>query len=109
MLGQHQDGKDASVTEIAQQLVHLKNQKTLVRHRVEIAIEAVNYHYPRVSTFYAAPHCVGKLARRHFSRGDLLESDQAAVEPILKWKAQRLRTCTHGAAPFVEGKDHRAL
>jgi len=42
--------------------VHLKNQKALVRHRIEIAIEAVDYHYPRVSTFYAAPHRVGKLA-----------------------------------------------
>src|SRR3954451_18086498 len=97
------------MAQIAQQLVHLKNQKTLVRHRVEIAIEAVNYHYPRVGTFYAAPHCVCKLARRHFSRVDLLEIDQGFVEPLLQRKAQRLPTATHGAATFIEGNNQRAL
>src|ERR1700709_1360912 len=109
MLREHQNGKDPELTEVAQQLVHLQDQEALVRHRVQVAIEAVDDHDTRVSGFSAAAYGIGKLARRHFGRVDLLNIDQAVVEALLKRKSQRLGARTHRAASFIEGKDHGFL
>ena len=109
MLRQHQDGQDATLTEIAQQFVHLQNQEALIRHRVEVAVKAIDDHDLSVSVLNAAPHGVGELARSHFSRINLLNIDQAFVEVLFEWQTQRLCARGHRAASFVEGKDHGAL
>jgi hypothetical protein len=64
------------LTEIAQQFVHLQDQKTLVRHRVEVTIENIDDHHLDISKFYAPSNRIVELARRHFGRVDLVDLDQ---------------------------------
>lgn len=83
MLSEQKEREHAPLPEVAQELVHLEDQKALVRHGVEIAIEAVDDDDPRAVHLNTAPHVCRELARRQFRRVDLLEADEAGVEVLL--------------------------
>src|ERR1700722_18753933 len=89
--------------------MHLQNQEALVRHRIEVAVEAIDDHDVRIFSLDATPNGVGKLPRSHFGWVDLPDLYQAVIEAFLKWKPQRLGTRAHRAAPFIESEYHRAL
>ena len=77
MLRQDQDGDDPELIEGAQEFVHLEDKKTFLRHRVHVAVQAVNDDDPYALALDAFPHPVGEFSRRHLGWVDLLHPDPA--------------------------------
>ena len=79
MLSHRQEGGGALPIEELQQLMHVQDKLLLLRHRLLIAIEAVDHDGARAKGFDARPHAVRKFARAHFGGIDLLDDQVAAI------------------------------
>ena len=106
MLRQNQYRDDAELIEIAQELVHLKDQEFFVGHGVQIAVEAVDHDHARFLLFDSLAHNRGKLAGRHFSWVDLLNDEAASCDMGAKGNAQTIRAGKDGSQSFVECKEN---
>src|SRR5205085_10118925 len=72
MLSQDHNGQHALLTEVSQQLMELGHQKTLIGHGVLITVEAIEHDDTSIVPFHGAANSMGKFARRHFRRINLL-------------------------------------
>ena len=88
VLGQDQDRDDAELIEGAEQLVHLQDEKTLLRHRIHIAVQAVDDDDAMPSLLDTLANQVGKFAGRHLGRVDLLHPDLARIDMVLQRHAE---------------------
>jgi hypothetical protein len=62
--------------------VQLDDEELFVRHRVEIAVQAVDDHDPCLSLLDRAADRVDELARGELGRIDLLHADQPCVDVL---------------------------
>ena len=78
LLDRHQNGHHAALPQVGQKLMQVRRQKSLVRHRIEITVDAVDDdHFGAVVGGLA--HGGGKFTGRKFGRVDLLNRQQPAV------------------------------
>jgi len=63
VLGDGQEGRNALTIEELQQLVHVENERILLRHCRLISIQAVDHHRPDVGILGGGAHIVGEFAR----------------------------------------------
>src|SRR4051812_13935314 len=107
MLSQDQDRQNSALTKVGQQFVHLQDQKSLVRHCIEVAIQTVDDDHSRAICFNTALNIDGELAWRQLGWINLLQADEATVKPALKVEAQGLGARLQCSSSFIEGKEHR--
>src|SRR5205814_939389 len=77
VLGHYQDRQDASLVQVCDQLVDLERQKTFLRHRLQIAVEAVDHDDGGFSLDDAATDEGGEFARGHLCGVDFMQIDFA--------------------------------
>ena len=68
VLRDDRDRQDAVLAQEHEQLVQLRQQKALLGHRVEVAVQAVDDDDRRVIPFDRRADAVRELARRHLGR-----------------------------------------
>ena len=80
MLGHDQDRQNALLVQVGEQLVYLEREKAFLRHRLQIAVEAVDDDDGGVSLDDASTDERSELAGRHLCRIDLMQYDIAGLE-----------------------------
>ena len=88
LVGADEERRDALLTEITEQLVQLHRQESLVGHRIEIAVQAVDDDDSRALVFDGPPNRVRELARRELRRIDGLEPDATGPDLLLETDAE---------------------
>src|SRR3954469_14965486 len=109
MLSEDQDGQHAFLPEIAQELMHLKDEESLIRHRVEVTVQTVDDDNPGVILFDALSYIRGEFPGGHLGGIDLLKADESRLQVRFKGQAKRPSPGFHRSATFIEGKEHRML
>jgi hypothetical protein len=109
VLGENQDRQDAELAEKAEQLVHLKDEETLVRHSVEIAVQAVNNDDSGTIVLDGASDQVGEFPGRQLCGINLLDPDEAGLRRFIQGQTQGAGASVHSASPFIEGEYDRTL
>src|SRR5665213_646621 len=109
VLGQDLDGEDAELAEIAQQLMHLQDEEALVRHGVEVAVEAVDDDELGSVLLDALAHEGSELARRHLGRIYLLDAQEPRGHALVEGQADRARAGHYGAASLIERENDGTL
>ena len=105
VLGQEQDRDDPHLAQVAEKFVHLQDQETLVRHRVEVAVEAVDDDDARLVALDAGPHQMGELTGRHLGGINLLDAQRPGCDEGFDVQADGFGPSVDGAAALVEGED----
>ena len=72
LLYAYQKGHDSALSKIGKQLMQMRCQEAFVRHRIQIAVQAVDHDHFCAPVRLPADD-MGKLARRQFCRIDLLD------------------------------------
>ena len=109
MLSKDQDRQNALLPEIGQEFVHLQDEKSLVRHRAQIAVQAVDDDDAGVVDFDALPHICGEFARRQLGWVNLLKPDMSGSDILFERQAECLGARLDGAATFVEREEGGVL
>jgi hypothetical protein len=60
---QYQDRDHAELIEVTQELMHLQHEKPLVRHRVKIAVQAVDQHHAGLFLLHDGAHPDDEFSR----------------------------------------------
>jgi len=89
--------------------VRLQNQLLFLRHRGEVAVQAVDHHHARRSIFDVATDRPGEFARRNLGRINLSDRQGAAVDMFLQVETHRLGAHQQGSDALVELKQDRAF
>ena len=67
-----QPGRDALPIQVLQQFMHVQDQRVLLRHRLLIAVQAIDHHGARAGDLNAIADLLRELAGRQLRRVDLL-------------------------------------
>src|SRR5215467_9860198 len=89
--------------------MHLKHEKFLARHRIKIAVEAIDDHDSCVLPLNGIAHDRGELARRHLGRVDLLNYDATDIDVCFEPDVQALCPPQDRADTFVKHKHHGTI
>src|SRR4029453_18170256 len=100
---------DTGLAEERQQLVQLDDQELLVRHRVEIAVEAVDDDDPGVVLRDRPADVVNEFAGRQLRGVDLAHADPAGIDMRLEVHAHAGAARKQRLDALVEDKQRRAL
>ena len=73
VLSQDHEGQNPQLIEVGKKLVHLKDEKALVRHRVEVSVQAVDQHHARFMLFHCIADEMCEFARGHLCGIDLFD------------------------------------
>src|SRR5690348_702130 len=109
VLREYQQRQHAKLAQVTQQLVHLQDEEALVRHRVEIAVQAVYDDDPRLVALDGFAHALGEFPRRQFRGIYLLEANKAFSHRVVQGQSERPGASLDGAAAFVECEDDGAF
>ena len=104
-----QHARHAALPEIGQHFVQLDDEELLVRHRVEIPVQAVDDHDPGVLHFHCAAHLVHEFARRKLGRVDLLHNDEPGIDMLAQRNAKSVEAAEKGVGAFIEDEERRGL
>src|SRR5438046_6220556 len=104
MLRQNQNRDDSKLVERTEQLMHLQDEKALLRHRIHIAVQAIDDDDTDRIVLYTVSDNVGKFARRHLGRIDLLHTDLAGVDLPLQRHAKPRTPGKARARTFLESE-----
>src|ERR1041384_5730262 len=80
MLRQNQYRDDTKLVERTEQLMQLQDKKALLRHGIHITVQTIDDDNADKIVLYTVSNNVGKFARRHLGRIDLLHTDLAGVD-----------------------------
>ena len=89
--------------------MQLIDQGLLIRHCIQVAVQAIDDDHFRSVSFHALPDQVGEFAGGHFRRINLPQPDLACVNAFFESDAQRQRACFQGSQAFVERKNARMI
>src|ERR1700759_5350840 len=89
--------------------MHLQHQKTLIRHCIQVSVQAVDDDDARVTAFNAVANVCRELAWRHLRGVDLLESDMSGIDIFFERQAERPRPRFARAASLVKGEKYGVL
>src|SRR5690606_29082484 len=104
MLGHDQDGDDAFVAEIGQELVHVEDQGLLSGHRGNVAVEAVDDDDAGPRRDFA-PDLAHELAGRQGSRGKLGPDEPFGLPRAVEVEAETARALGGCPVTLVERED----
>src|SRR6185437_6867302 len=104
VLRKHQHRKHAQLAEVTQQLVHLKDEETLVRHRVEIAVQTVDDDNSSVVLFHCSADPVREFSGPQLRGIDLVEPDHPVFHCVIERQAEGMGTRPDGAPTFIESE-----
>src|SRR3954453_23433493 len=107
VLSKYENGQHAKLAEIAQQLMHLQNQESPIRHCIQVSVQAVDHDDASAVLFDALTNDRSEFTRRQLRRIDLLESNESRVDERLEWQTQGVCSRLDRAAAFVERKKDR--
>ena len=102
MLREDQEGDDAPLVQVGEQLVHLQQQMLVAGHGLQIGVEAVDHHHAGLPGLDGAAHHVGELSWRHLGRIERLDLQPAIVQKRLDVQTQCLGPQQQCAQAFVE-------
>lgn len=101
------------MAEVGKKLMELGREETFLRHRLQVAVQAVDHDHfcPRLTVFPldGPADLVGKLPRRKLGRVDGLDGDVARVEVSGKVHPEAGRPLENGLDSLVEGEDGSPL
>ena len=109
MLGHQQERRDPALAQHREQLVQLQRQRSLLGHRVQIAVEAVDDDDPRLGLQGGLVDRGDELPRPHLRGIDLLDEEATAGDGPLEIEAQAAGAQVQRLDPFVEGEQGDVL
>src|ERR1700745_2460611 len=89
--------------------MHLQDQKTLIRHCIQVSVQAVDDDDARVTAFNAVANVCREFAWRHLGGVDLLESDVTGIDIFFERQAERPRPRFDCATSLVESEEYGVL
>src|SRR5580765_2039312 len=108
VLRQNENGQNALVIQISDNLVKLIGKVLLAGHRVEISIEGVDHH-----EFAASGHLLlnasSEFAGRNLRGIHLLYGDGSAFNVLFQIKPQCLGASEHDRTHFIKGEEYRPV
>jgi hypothetical protein len=104
----HQEGGDAALVQVGQQLVQLPGQEARVGHRVQVAVEAVDHHHARAVALDRLAHLPGELPRRYLGRVDRADQRLARSAALDQRHPEVGHPLQQDAAGLLE-REHRRM
>src|SRR5688572_19851895 len=77
VLAHDADRQHAALPKVAEQLVQVQGEQPLLRHGVEVAVQAVDHHHPGVVALDALPNAGHEFSGRQLGRVHLLDAKPA--------------------------------
>ena len=75
MLGHEDERDDAALREVHEQFVHVKDEESLLRHGIHVAVQRIDDHHLGAAAFDFSPDEINKFAGRDFCGIELADGD----------------------------------
>src|SRR5882724_320338 len=95
---------NALIVQVREQLMKLRSQVIVLRHRVQVTVKAINDHHPGTISLHAIAHEVGKLPWRDSYRIDLVDGHLACASAFVDAHSYASRARKQRRFRFIKHK-----
>src|SRR4029077_16196649 len=109
MVSPEQDAHDMLLTQVAQNLMQLSNEKALFRHGIQVAIQAIDDHHQRVLALNGVADGLGELAWRQLRGINSLYRNPALFHMLAQIDSKRRAAGHQRGLALVEDEESSVL